>query len=109
MNSNSNSNAKSTGDWKNRIPEGNWRTPPTPPPTSPSPQMQSTTAWSYQTSMKETSFDSKNRTVSTPPIPSRGGGVWSNNRRNKNTMIITTPQTPIKKKARRHRWLWQPF
>ena len=70
-----------TGSWKNKIPEGNWRTPT--PPT-----MQSATAWSYKTSMKGTS-------ITTPP-PSQKT-AWSNNRRK----IINTPQiplAPIKKK-----------
>jgi hypothetical protein len=74
-----------TGNWKNKIPEGNWRTPPPTPPT-----MQSATAWSYKTSMKGVS------TTTTPP-PSQKTTAWSNNRRK----IINTPQTPqapIKKK-----------
>jgi len=90
-NSNSNSNTMaSTGDWKNRIPEGNWRTPIPP-------QMQSATAWSYKTSMKGTSSQ---QTKFLPSPHQREG--WSNNKnknnqRNKNTMLITTPQAPIKK------------
>ena len=109
MNSNSNSNTMTpTEDWKHRIPEGNWRTPI-------QPQMQSATAWSYKTSMKEGS--SRTRSSTPPPLPphTHRGGVWSNkktespsysmnpknssnnNRRNKNTMLITTPQAPIKK------------
>lgn len=93
MNSNSNSNSNtitpSTGDWKNRIPEGNWRTPLPP-------QMQSATAWSHQTSMKGiTQTQAKFL-----PSPHQRKEVWADKkesyRRNKN-MIITTTQTPIKK------------
>ena len=95
-NSNSNKMTPSTEDWKNRIPEGNWRTPQQPP------QMQSATAWSHQTSMKGVSSQSQTKGL---PYPHQREGVWSNkktapsmnNRRNKNT-IITTPPAPIKKK-----------
>lgn len=73
----SQNDAPDTGNWKNKIPEGNWRTPPPTPPT-----MQSATAWSYKTSMK-------GMTTTTPPSQKT---AWSNRRK-----IINTPQAPIKK------------
>lgn len=86
MSSNTNTNT-TTGDWKNRIPEGNWRTPP---------QMQSATAWSHQTSMKGTTQTQ----AKFLPYPQQRKEVWSNkkesSRRNKHMIINTTPQTPIK-------------
>ena len=78
----SQNDAPSTGNWKNKIPEGNWRTPPPTPPT-----MQSATAWSYKTSMK-------GMTTTTPPSQKT---AWSNNNNNRRKIINTPPQAPIKK------------